>query len=115
MADMLLAQFDQIQVRENEIDELTAILESDHCPMEVKVSFSPSGKSFLICARAERPISMARSISCQWECTTDRYACLSLPNSLQAHISKVFVEDFALVSDAAYVAQVSILIPGLQR
>ena len=31
-------EFDQIQVRENELDELTAILESDHCPMEVKVS-----------------------------------------------------------------------------
>ena len=30
-------EFDQIQVRENELDELTAILESDHCPMEVKV------------------------------------------------------------------------------
>lgn len=29
-------EFDQIQVRENEVDELTAILESDHCPMEVK-------------------------------------------------------------------------------
>lgn len=46
MADMLLAQFDQIQVRENEIDELTAILESDHCPMEVKVSFSACGEIF---------------------------------------------------------------------
>ena len=31
------AQFDQIQIRENEIPELSAILESDHCPMEVKV------------------------------------------------------------------------------
>lgn len=31
-------EFDQIQVRDNEIEELTAILKSDHCPMEVKVS-----------------------------------------------------------------------------
>ena len=30
-------KFEQIQVRENEIPELTAIMESDHCPMEVKV------------------------------------------------------------------------------
>lgn len=33
-------QFEQIQVREAENDELTAILESDHCPMEVKVHMS---------------------------------------------------------------------------
>lgn len=31
-------EFDQIQVRDNEIEELTAVLQSDHCPMEVKVS-----------------------------------------------------------------------------
>jgi antiviral helicase SLH1 len=32
-------EFDQIQVRDNEIEELTAILQSDHCPMEVKVGW----------------------------------------------------------------------------
>ena len=35
-------EFDQIQIRENEVEELTAILESDHCLMEVKVSGNDS-------------------------------------------------------------------------
>ncbi|KAL7424447.1 putative steryl acetyl hydrolase mug81 [Cryptotrichosporon argae] len=67
-------EFAQIQVRDNEIDELTAIMTSrDQCPMEVKGGANTApGKVNIL---------------------------------LQAHISQVYIEDFALVSDAAYVAQ----------
>ncbi|BEI88967.1 uncharacterized protein CcaverHIS019_0203290 [Cutaneotrichosporon cavernicola] len=66
-------EFEQIQVRENEIDELTNIMNSDNCPMEVKGG------------------------------ATNKHGKVNI--LLQAHISKVFIEDFALVSDSAYVAQ----------
>ncbi|CAK9780073.1 Sec63-domain-containing protein [Cutaneotrichosporon oleaginosum] len=66
-------EFEQIQVRENEVDELTAIMNSDNCPLEVKGG------------------------------PTNKHGKVNI--LLQAHISKVFIEDFALVSDSAYVAQ----------
>jgi antiviral helicase SLH1 len=47
---------------------------------------------------------MARSISCAYSPQTPYEDLLRL-SRLQAHISKVFIEDFALVSDSAYVAQ----------
>lgn len=53
--------------------------------------------------------SRARSTYCK---QSPFYANDTLPLtkcSLQAHISKVFLEDFALVSDSAYVAQVSLI------
>ena len=74
--DMLsqATEFEQIQLRETEMPELTAILESEeYCPLEVKGGVSTKqGKVNIL---------------------------------LQSHISKVFLEDFALVSDSAYVAQ----------
>lgn len=66
-------EFEQVQVRENEIDELTNIMNTDNCPMEVKGG------------------------------ATNKHGKVNI--LLQAHISKVFIEDFALVSDSAYVAQ----------
>ncbi|ORY31658.1 Sec63 Brl domain-domain-containing protein [Naematelia encephala] len=66
-------EFEQIQIRESENEELTAILESDHVVMEVK------------------------------DGTTSKQGKVNI--LLQAYISKVFIEDFALVSDSAYVAQ----------
>lgn len=66
-------EFAQIQIRDNEVDELTNIMNSDNCPMEVNGgATSAQGKVNIL---------------------------------LQAYISKVFIEDFALVSDSAYVAQ----------
>jgi hypothetical protein len=59
-------EFDQIQVRDNEIEELTAILKSDHCPMEVKVGcrvLIHSQPQQLTC-RVESPTSTERSTSC---------------------------------------------------
>lgn len=66
-------EFAQVQIRDNEVDELTNIMNSDNCPMEVNGgATSAQGKVNIL---------------------------------LQAYISKVFIEDFALVSDSAYVAQ----------
>ncbi|KAL1410863.1 putative steryl acetyl hydrolase mug81 [Vanrija albida] len=66
-------EFAQIQIRDTEVEELTTIMDSDSCPMEVKGgATSAEGKVNIL---------------------------------LQAHISRVFIEDFALVSDTAYVAQ----------
>ncbi|KAK8853378.1 hypothetical protein IAR55_004082 [Kwoniella newhampshirensis] len=66
-------EFDQIQLRENEVEELEAINKSDVIPLEVACG------------------------------ATDRRGKVNI--LLQAHVSKVYIEDFALVSDAAYVAQ----------
>ena len=84
-----LAQFEQIQVRENEQEELKSIMQSkDHCPLEVRGgSENKYGKVNILCA-----------LHAQFSEATD---C----GRLQAHISRVYIEDFALVSDTAYVAQ----------
>ncbi|WVR09583.1 hypothetical protein IAU60_006653 [Kwoniella sp. DSM 27419] len=66
-------EFDQIQLRENEVEELEAINKSDVIPLEVAGG------------------------------ATDRRGKVNI--LLQAHVSRVYIEDFALVSDAAYVAQ----------
>ncbi|WWD03969.1 hypothetical protein V865_002029 [Kwoniella europaea PYCC6329] len=66
-------EFDQIQLRENEVEELEAINKSDVIPLEVAGG------------------------------ATDKRGKVNI--LLQAHVSKVYIEDFALVSDAAYVAQ----------
>ncbi|EIW72173.1 hypothetical protein TREMEDRAFT_70643 [Tremella mesenterica DSM 1558] len=73
--DMLCqaTEFDQIQVRESEQEELQAIVESAHRVLEVR-----GGPS-------------------------DRHGKVNI--LLQAHISRVYLEDFALVSDSAYIAQ----------
>ncbi|WWC64778.1 uncharacterized protein I303_107390 [Kwoniella dejecticola CBS 10117] len=66
-------EFDQIQLRENEVEELEAINKSDVIPLEVAGG------------------------------ATDKRGKVNI--LLQAHVSKIYIEDFALVSDAAYVAQ----------
>ncbi|WWC91889.1 uncharacterized protein L201_006838 [Kwoniella dendrophila CBS 6074] len=66
-------EFDQIQLRENEVEELEAINKSDLIPLEVAGG------------------------------ATDKRGKVNI--LLQAHVSKIYIEDFALVSDAAYVAQ----------
>ncbi|OCF34223.1 RNA helicase [Kwoniella heveanensis BCC8398] len=66
-------EFDQIQLRDNEVEELEAINKSDVIPLEVAGG------------------------------ATDRRGKVNI--LLQAHVSRVYIEDFALVSDAAYVAQ----------
>ncbi|KAG8886513.1 hypothetical protein FRB97_003024 [Tulasnella sp. 331] len=64
-------EFDQIQVRENELSELTALEEIIPCEVRGGTDTSQGKVNIL----------------------------------LQAHISKAYVEDFALVSDMAYTAQ----------
>ncbi|KAG9047806.1 hypothetical protein FS837_001462 [Tulasnella sp. UAMH 9824] len=89
-------EFDQIQVRENEIEELKGLENTAVCQVrdtdDTRMKVKSSGPADDDDERGNKKTLM--------------YSSQNKVNLLlQAYISRSFVEDFALVSDSAYVAQ----------
>ncbi|KAI0306975.1 Sec63-domain-containing protein [Multifurca ochricompacta] len=95
----LSTEFDQIQVRENETEELTALL--DMAPCAIKNAFENiSGK---VRTSGENSRNQPGKANDEPEVLFTRQGKVNV--LLQGYISWTLVEDFALVSDMQYVAQ----------
>ncbi|VDB97030.1 unnamed protein product [Peniophora sp. CBMAI 1063] len=92
----LSTEFDQIQVRESEAKEMKTLLEQ--CPCTV-AGASVEAKV----TKTEGKASKGANVAEEEGVVANKEGKVNI--LLQAYISQIYIEDFALVSDCAYVAQ----------